>query len=623
MGPATFQHSGRIVSEICRQFPDFANYFTKTRSNSDDVASTRRWYSNISLSCNVKSELNSRSPIAEFAAHFEKACTRRNTEKISMTMKNSHALERMDNKNRSTKKDGKQLNMTSSEQTMKKKSFKDNENRAAMQRCDRKRIEARKCNESKIIEKTTTKVEKRSSNVEKSKNWTIPAALSDKKPKMLYGLVRQRRKPLTNFFSRFFEVRNNDLADDYYSKLSGWKIDRIDCAANQKALKESSRDKSRRKWSCRENRSNVSTSVSDLAAGSLEGTESSMIVENSRSLEQLENRTIARRSAESSSRDIIEGRVTTTSNSESEIETSENESTQKISSKIALFLENLKINGQRSHSLSSLVSYNLESLFTDVEVAPILKHPTPTSILFSSSDSDCKLSIKDKLKKICGKKKSRKEDEICKKRKCKGMDAAKSCGKKNEPPACKKRDECKKQPTCDKDVEDPCKPCRSEEHHGPTCKKYKEESKYDPCDKLWNDETHGQRCKKQQKKKKTTTDTCCQKKEESYDTKKKEKPKKSEKAKCPPVVRAPGCPQDDDKSGGTGRGSFRRYSTFDSKINANNDSDYKDIRKTDESNDVSINSQRSRQEKTRKVGLLDSNAFDVSCRYRNENFRNY
>lgn len=535
MGPASYRHGGRIITEIYRRFPDFANHLNKARSSNDDVAPTRRWYSNVVLTPDVQSELDQEAaPIADFELeipYFEKASSR-NAENISTAVRSNSMAEKTDRKNRSRRKDAKQLKLT------------DIENRTqTTQKSDRtqRRNEARRCNESKIVERTVTKIEARSRNTAKSKNWTIPAALSDKKPKMLYGLVRQRRKPLTSFFHRFFDTQSGESADDCCSG----KIDRLNSAANQKILKESNiRDKSREK------RSNVSTSVSDLIPGLLEGVTSA---DDAKRLEQTESSMTTGRSEENCS---CEDRATTWSHSESENDTSEESESRtsakarKMSSEIALFLENLKLNRRRSRSVSSLTSYNLESLFIDLEpTIPISNQPPSASFFFSSSDSDSKSSIKDKiLRKVCGKMKDKKEDEICKRRETE--EVRKSCDKKKEEaPSCGKQE--KKQPKCGDSDEDPCKPYRSDERHGPTCKKYEEQPMtYDPCDKYWDDSIHGPRCKKAQKKK---TDTCCQKKK-SCDTK---KSKKCEKSKCS-LTQASGSSQD----GGSGDGSYRKYSSF-------------------------------------------------------------
>ncbi|KAK9306250.1 hypothetical protein QLX08_002982 [Tetragonisca angustula] len=489
MGPASYRHGGRIITEIYKRFPDFANHLNKPRSSNDDAAPTRRWYSNV-----VQSQLRGHeaAPIADLELQipcFEEPSSRNATAKAGKT----------DGKNRPRKKDAKQMRTTSSEQTVKRRLSRDAENRG--QKSDRlqRRTEAR----------TTTKIDARTRNTAKSKNWTIPAALSDKKPKMLYGLVRQRRKPLTSFFHRFFD--GGEPADDCCSG----KIDRLNSAANEKVAKKSNIKE----------RSNVSTSVSDLAADLPQEVTST---DNARPLGQTESSMTVERSEESCGCEVNEDRATT-SHSESENETSER--SRKMSSEIALFLKNLKLNRRRSPSASSLTSYNLESLFADVEpTIPISSQPCPAPFfVFSSSDRGCKPTIKDKiLRKVCGKTKERRTDEICKRRECETEEASKSCGKKREEAPCGKREE-KKQPKCGDSDEDPCKPYKSEDRYGPTCKKYEEEPMtYDPCDKFWDDNIHGPRCKKPSKKK---TDACCQKKKKSCDTKTKTKSEKCEKSR--------------------------------------------------------------------------------------------
>ncbi|KAK1134244.1 hypothetical protein K0M31_012026 [Melipona bicolor] len=492
IGPASYRHGGRIITEIYKRFPDFAVHLNEARSSNDDVAPARRWYSNV-----VQSKLDRRAAaIADFELELE-ASSRNATAKAEKT----------DRRSGSRKRDAtKETKTASSEQTVKRGLPKGAESRTqAMQKPDR----TQRRNESR----TTAKIEARSRNTAKSKNWTIPAALSDKKPKTLYGLVRHRRKPLTSFFHRFFDVQSGEPADDRCSS----KIDRLDSAADRKILEESNiRDKSREK------RSNVSTSVSDLASDLPEGVTST---DDARPLEQTESAMTVERSEEDRGCEINEDRATT-SHSESE-----NESARKMSSEIALFLENLQLNRieRRSLSVSSLTSYNLESLFADSEpTSPTSNQPfCPASFFSSSSDSDCKPTIRDKiLRKVRGKTRDRGEDEICRRRECETEEASKSCGKKREEAPCGKRDE-KRKPKCGDSDEDPCKPYRPDERYGPTCKKHEEEPMtYDPCDKFWDDSIHGPRCKKPPKKK---TDTCCQRKK-SCDAKAKKKSKKCEKS---------------------------------------------------------------------------------------------
>ncbi|KOX68832.1 IgA FC receptor [Melipona quadrifasciata] len=483
IGPASYRRDGgRIIAEIYKRFPDFAVHLNKARSSNDGVAPARRWYSNV-----VQSKLDQRAAaIADFELELEEASSRSATAKAEKT----------DRRSGSRKRDAtKETKTASSEQTVERRLPKGAERRTqAMRKPDR----TQRRNESR----TAAKIEARSRNTAKSKNWTIPAALSDKKPKTLYGLVRHRREPFTSFFHRFFDVQSGEPADD---RCSG-KISKD----TRKILEESN---------IRDKRSNVSTSVSDLASDLPEGVTST---DDAMPLEQTESAMTVERSEE----EVNEDRATSRSESE-------NENARKMSSEIALFLENLQLNriDRRSLSVSSLTSYNLESLFTDLEpTSPTSNQPfCPASFFTSSSDSDCKPTIRDKiLRKVCGKTRDRREDEICRRRECETEEASKSCGKKREEAPCGKRDE-KRKPKCGDSDEDPCKPYRSEDRYGPTCKKYEEEPMaYDPCDKFWDDSIHGPRCKKPPKKK---TDTCCQRKK-SCDAKAKKKSKKCEKSSC-------------------------------------------------------------------------------------------
>ncbi|CAK9812687.1 hypothetical protein ANTQUA_LOCUS7365 [Anthophora quadrimaculata] len=674
MGPASFRrHGGRIVSEIYKQLPDFATYLGKNRQNNTNNTTLRRRYSNIALFSNeyltnIGNDLQFGKTVPDFVVYPNKLSRK------------PIPVDRNDKKCHPKRKDTKKLNTIVAEQIEEKKPVKLVENRpTTVQKSSKKKRKIRRFNESRIIEEEMSNVDRGSNNFSKSKNWTIPAALSDKKPKMLYGLVQQKKRPLTTFFTRFFDILDKETIDVHYTKkYSGYKMDRFNCVQKQKLFKElNDRDKFCKGIENRENKLNVSTSTGDLTPESLK------ILKNESSKSLVETENVVPMEKFDGTSESIEERVLTSSNDESEndaiSEINEPRTpVQKMSSRIALFLENLRINRRKSSSLSSLPSYNLDTLFSDQEATPLSNCvATKVPIFLSSSDSD---SFASKIcKKICRKMKKGKQDDICKKRKpacqaeeteckragkscrkkaadcgkrkdeckkekckapCGENGARKSCGQKKQKDVCEK-DKCKatcgdseakscgrkkKEPVCKRDdkdkgtcksscgtcEEDPCKPYKHEKHHGAPCKKYEEDETYgrkdedpcrkfrredihgksckdeedpckklrtpeihgkpcksyrsdmgrgDPCCKFWKDEVHGGRCAKDRKPETVCCDdkkedkmTELKKKKQTVKKKKVETMEKSEKDKCPPVIRAPGCPKDSDSGKPSGGG---------------------------------------------------------------------
>ncbi|CAL7947803.1 unnamed protein product [Xylocopa violacea] len=596
MGPATFRHGGSIVAEIYRQLPDLPSYLNRTRFSGVCAATTRRPYSNLALFSNsINEQLQLEKLVADFIACPERASKK--VDKFAVAMRNGCALEKGDRRCHAKKRDFKRLNGIPSEDIAEKKPFKVPEDRFAIaQKADKRKARAKKCNEPKISEETrlaiearTDKTVRRSYSLGKTKNWSIPAALSDKKPKMLYGLVRQRQRPLTNFFTRFFDAQNDAASENICtSKYRDCKTDRLGGTRNERVSKRSNNeDKAVGNPAIPRGNgiSNVSTSTSNLLSELVVETAetSTMDLErSSRSNVQTQDASEPVDQLEIGS-ESSEERPTTSSNDENdalgEPQDSRTTMSRKVSSKIALFLENLRLarRDQRSRSTSSLASYDLGTLFEEQRVAATVNQVLLGSVRsFSSSDSDSKSTVRNMLRKLCGKK-AKKVDDICEKRRtsckttkdeCKKAKAPDSCGQKKEP-VCKKReivcekkkvascgdrekDPCKKFKKADakpcKVAEDPCKKLRKPEVHAKSCKP--EKPKEDPCDKQRKCETRRTRCKTEQKK---TEKSCA-----------KDKCKTDRKSECPPVFRAPGCPKDEGKSGGGD--SCRKYSTYASRF---------------------------------------------------------
>nr|XP_034182228.1 uncharacterized protein LOC117605240 isoform X2 [Osmia lignaria] len=591
MGPDNFRPNSRIVSELRRQFPNFINHLSKDHSKIPTSSYARRQYSNVAFLYDEKFPINRNM---EQESHFVRPVScivTSSKERTVSTAKNSFITENVDKRCSSKKRKseiGEKMNKMTAKHVEKGIIANvDHHRLLTASKIDNKRIRAKK---------TELKIKNTYSSGTKSKNWTIPAILSDKKPKMLYGLVQQRRRSLSWFFYKFFDVKPEDTANDVQNIKSGSsKINKINCIQDQNYSKQLHQIE----------KLNASTSISDFTPHTLKTSSNSLSINDSinDSISQGSNLEVMEDISASSIEDSME---------ESEINSESNDQPQpmKVSSRIAEFLENLRTNRRKAGSSSSLTSYNLDSLFA-VEEAPAF------SILFSSKDSkDSGSWLKNKIRKCCEKKQP--QDDICKKsssrksskvtckrsdqdrgsKKCGSGDAAScktqkrtSCTKQDKDSSKKQdKDFCKKhrqQDKCGKSSKreeggDPCKKLWREDLYGKNCKeerssKSKKDDK-DPCKKLWREDLYGKNCKEGSEggdpcskfKKDDTKDSPCKKTKKAAErkessssevTKKKEVdagPKKAmmkkgtkkqaESEKCPPVFRAPGCLMSGGKS---------------------------------------------------------------------------
>ncbi|EZA50834.1 hypothetical protein X777_10467 [Ooceraea biroi] len=262
---------------------------------------------------------------------------------------------------------------------------------------------------------------------------------------------------------------------------------------------------------------------------------------------------------------------------------------QRVYSNIKSTFRDLHVTIQ-SWSATTLDSYSLGNIFALNESIPAADAMSYNTVFFARKDSKSK--IRKKIEEFCTQRKNRKKpsrDDICNKRK-------RSC-KAAKKDICQKREKCqKKEKLCQK-KEKPCqekeKPCQ--ERKKPDCSKRKkwvltkqkrvvcEQKKSDkdkvcdcrttrkvepqekPCIRRKDDDTYScedQPCTKP-KDCKSILDSCetfCKEKKKK-DSEKHDRTEIKKvapcKKQCPTVVKAPGCPEDDEKK----RGS-RKYSTY-------------------------------------------------------------
>ncbi|XP_053987408.1 uncharacterized protein LOC128880894 [Hylaeus volcanicus] len=498
MGPFDkFRHDGRIVSEIYKQFPNLATCFSKSSSKTMNRAAWRQVSSfpTRGFSTTVDATTKNGSCVERKRLNDVLPGSESNTSKYTdefLLAKNNSMRKKIKKRGQSENTNADKLT-ASSELAVGESHLEEivDAQSASMEVPEKRRIRDGKSKAWKTVEGTTAKVEKRPANRGKPRNWSIPAVLSDKKPKLLYGLVQRRQTPASWFFSKLFDAKNTDaIADTRSNRYRGLvsEAGKFGSVQAERLLEESkTRD---------EGRHNASTSTTSL--GFPEKAMRSTMEGNSRSANEVDRwtrqdpdgvdkKTPSRSSSVSSETETI-----------SETSTSRNP-LRNVSSKIVLFLENLRTSRQKSRSLSSLASYNLDSLFAPREAAQVA--------FFSSNGAN--FSLKDKFtKKFCGKKKT---DNICKKkqqpscnskkRDCKKDDKV-SCSKKNEPADCKKRDDDgskqKCRSSCGEGANDPCKSLENK-HHDSRCKEYEADKEYgsteDPCKKYRREDIYGKSCK--------------------------------------------------------------------------------------------------------------------------------
>ena len=477
-------------------------------------------------------------------------------------------MEKVCKRSQSRKKDTRKLITASSEQTVEKKHLIEMDELAMrMEKLEKKKVRSKRPRTSELV---PVSFEKQSSRERKSGNWTIPAAISDKKPRTLYGSVHHRHTSITWFFSKLLDAQNSDVAGGCRDcRYKSYKIGKLGCIQNQKVIKEVTENDNPREKSLR---LNASTSMSDLAPVRLEGLTQRKLNGGSRSPERFQVKKSSSVHQLLQQTEATDEKVLATSSiDDSDCDTISNieepqKPVRKMSSKIAEFLENLMLKRQRSWSLSTLASYNLDSLFVQ-EAAPVFNYVPLKPVLFSCKRGGSKPTLKDKLcSKFCPKK-GKKDDDICKKRQkgckascgdgdqdpcrnvrtqktygssCKKYEPDKKCGKKEDP--CKKQ---KAEATCgkscstaDEKPEDPCKKLRKPDTRGKGCKHCgAAHSKHDPCDKFWRDDVHGMRCKQaKQKKKQPVEERPTPAKAKSCDSVKKPAPPrcKEQRPKCDP-----------------------------------------------------------------------------------------
>ncbi|XP_003699886.3 uncharacterized protein LOC100880064 isoform X2 [Megachile rotundata] len=566
MGPDNFRHNGRIVSEINRQFPEFISNLSKNHSANRNTA--RRHYSNAAFVFDENRKIEQESRFNRPANLVASA-----REKSSPAMKSNFNSENLDKKHLKKKK-GEVLHEKANKTVPKQA-----EERVSVNIDQDRLVTASKLAKNKIRAKTTEpKPRNTFSASTKSKNWTVPAILSDKKPKMLYGLVQHRRRSLSWFFTKFFDVQPDDASNSAQNIKCGAKVDKTNRIPSQKSKQVN-----------RVEKLNASTSMSDLTPHTAETGSSSPNVELRDSEPvQATNHEVAKEKSVSSIAESIEEYDPSGDPDQYRQET-------KVSSRIAEFLENLRTNRCKLRSSSSLTSYNLDSLFTVKEL------PVSSARFLSHDSKDSAYWLKHIVcRNVCNRKGS--EDDICKKRRpCKA--SKDTCSRKKES-SCKKSDPCSKKcgsgdadpckpakPKSCRKKQDPCKKRKKQETCAPACKREEE----DPCKQLWREDVYGKSCKEMKDcdpcakfKKKEKSDYCGERRESScaktakkaesdaspkkaksdtpprkmksdFGTKKPKKKKKRKSEpdtdKCPPVTRAPGCP-DDGKSKGN-----RKFST--------------------------------------------------------------
>ena len=327
---------------------------------------------------------------------------------------------------------------------------------------------------------------------------------------------------------------------------------------------------------------------------------------------------------------------------------SQSQSPRKISSQIALFLENLNVNRKKSRSLASLTSYNLDSLFADPCCGT--KPPSTTggdefdriTSVFSSSENELRLIASMDLfsesnaipgnsnsySYIYSSSNNKRYSSTMRTGKKYGR-KGKNAGRKQRELLCKKQQEVMQkrcQSTCGGAAnDDPCTPLKNEQH-GKPCKVYQEPfPDDDPCEQFYNEDIHGPLCKKKKKRDKREKKCKAPRREEKCERRRDEckrekkcdngKKKEEDKCKCPPVFRAPGCPPKDSGD----KGSYRKYSTLISKISVYDD--FKGILSVDLLKDIVAKSEHNYQEKMNKIGLFNSSVFNVPSSCYAENLR--
>nr|XP_033321989.1 uncharacterized protein LOC117218055 [Megalopta genalis] len=482
MGPETIRQDGRIVTEIYKQLPELADRLGRDRAKRGGSRPALRQLSTLALSGNA----------ARPATGPRKQDTVDLDGTVSTVQRVARTSEKSDRKRR---KDERKPSNAAVLTAAEKRAPTDAEDRAAI---DKRGPRSRKPKEARGPVEASSSTKKRG----KSRNWTIPAALSDKKPKLLYGLVQQRRAPIAWFFSDLFQSRKNDAPNDspnFKQPTRGKKL------GPTRDSTEVGRD-SPAKAGC--GRQEISTSVTDLTGDYAAGLDVPKA-------EGITN--VAEKPEETIDVSAIEdfGSASRTAAPSSSIETvSELSGPSRplgtVSSKLALFLENLSINRRRSCSLSSLTSYHLDSLFAGEAAAPICDRLG--SVRFSSKSG----AAKSNWPKIAGIEKKREDGGKRTELKKAGGDGGTvgSCGGKTksglygEP--CKKLEaECgqtgdackkfKKEELYGKDckaAEDPCKGIRDEKLYGKRCRDFEDSfGPEDPLEKLWKEELYGKRCK--------------------------------------------------------------------------------------------------------------------------------
>ncbi|XP_078045419.1 uncharacterized protein LOC144474448 [Augochlora pura] len=500
MGPATIRQGGRIVTEICKQLPELADRLGRDRAKRGGCAGCTsggggggggggnrpalRQLSTftVSLSGNVAGPSSARKPELDLDGNLE------------AIPRVARINERSDRKRRKEERKPNATVLAAAAAATEKRLPNDAEDRAAI---DRRRSRSRKLKEARGQPEALSKTERRG----KSRNWTIPAALSDKKPKLLYGLVQQRSTPVAWFFSSLFQSKKTDPLNDSPNFKQPTRGKKFDPPRDPPRVVADSSPKIGGGG-----RHEISTSVTDLTGGSAARFELSRTEGVANVAEEPEE------AVEGSATQDFGGaghRVAPTSS----IETSISESSEPsrplgtISSKLAQFLENLRINRRKSSSLSSLTSsYHLDSLFAGeaAAAAPILHHRLG-SIRFSSKGfksrpKNAPAKSKDDASKRAERKKAS-GDGGGSGKKTKTDLYGEPC-KKIEPECGQTGDVCKqfkKQELYGRDCKaavDPCKKIRDEKLYGKPCKHYEDPfAGEDPLEKFWKDELYGKRCK--------------------------------------------------------------------------------------------------------------------------------
>ncbi|XP_076287006.1 uncharacterized protein LOC143212274 [Lasioglossum baleicum] len=513
MGPDKARQGGRIVTEIYKQLPDLVDRLGWDRTKRGNRPALRQ--------------------LSTFTMSTEKTGFEDEQQLDPMGhVDEIPATKAMEASNKRKMKENKRLCETAAS-IIEKSSLKDIDNRT-----ERRKTRPRKLKEHKVLLEGSSKSVKRGSNI-KSRNWTIPAALSDKKPKLLYGLVQQRRTPIAWFFSSLFETKKSDVFNDFQSVRQQSRMRKFDSVRERAAslsMEIAGGD--------RQEISASMTSLLDEPVGKLEVLEAEGIVEDVEEPKETIHG--------SPMQDPGETKQWAASSSSNETMSELSESPQalmSISSKLWQFLENLKTGRRKSSSLSSLTSYNLDSLFE--EAAPIYNRVG--GVRFFSKSDRSKAIFKDKLKNFAMKKnpgksgipakKTEQKTEQKKNSSCASGDTCKlperygspckkierDCGTVED--VCKKyRDEKRHGASC-KGSKDPCAKFWKEKVYGKPCKQFQDDfGSDDPVDKFWKDKVYGKRCKKKESDKVCGNPKCGDTKKDPCGKKKSDPCGKSEKS---------------------------------------------------------------------------------------------